>query len=182
MISFSNILMSILLVFNLSSFDFNEDTGITLVYSEDEITNLLYKENMNPIAVFNNTYKHISLTSADVDFMARVVHGESAAEPYAGKVAVASVIINRVLDNKFPKTVSEVITQKGAFSCIKNGEINVQPNKDCYNAVYDALKGADPTNNSLFFYNPKIATCEWMKSVKKDNMIRIGNHVFFISN
>lgn len=182
MISFSNVLMSILLVFNLSSFDFNEDTDITLVYSQDEITNLLYKENMNPIAVFNNTYKHISLTSADVDFMARVVHGESAAEPYAGKVAVASVIINRVLDNKFPSTVIEVIKQKGAFSCVKNGEINVKPSEDCYKAVSDALMGADPTNNSLFFYNPKIATCEWMKSVKKDNLIRIGDHVFFVSN
>ncbi|WBW98050.1 cell wall hydrolase [Oceanirhabdus sp. W0125-5] len=182
MISFSNILMSILLAFNLSAFQLNEDTDITLVYSEDEITNLLYKENMNPIAVFNNTYKHISITSADVDFMARVVYGESAAEPYAGKVAVASVIINRVLDDKFPSTVSGVIKQKGAFSCVKNGIINAKPNEDCYNAVYDALMGADPTNDSLFFYNPQIATCQWMKSVKKDNLIRIGNHVFFVSN
>jgi len=69
--------------------------------------------------------------------------------------------------------------QKNAFSCVVNGEINVTPNEASYAAVYDAIKGVDPTNEALFFYNPSIATCSWMKNVEKKKVTNIGHHVFF---
>ena len=63
--------------------------------------------------------------------------------------------------------------------CDFDGEINVEPTQECFDAVYDALSGNDPTGDAVFFYNPDIATCSWMQSVEKHNVISIGQHLFF---
>ena len=57
--------------------------------------------------------------------------------------------------------------------------LNVEPTQECFDAVYDALSGNDPTGDAVFFYNPDIATCSWMQSVEKHNVISIGQHLFF---
>lgn len=130
-------------------------------------------------AVFNSGSENIHLSENDIYLMAQVVYGESRGEPYEGKVAVASVILNRVVSNEFPNTVNEVIFQPKAFSCVVDGSINVIPTTECFNAVYDAIYGYDPTGEAVFFYNPSIATCSWMQSVDKTDTISIGQHLFF---
>lgn len=131
------------------------------------------------VEVFNHNDNLIYLTEEDVNLMAKIVYAESKGEPYEGKIAVASVILNRVLSPGFPNSINEVILQPNAFSCVINGEINVTPTEECYSAVYDAIKGNDPTNEALFFYNPSIATCSWMQDVQKTNSKAIGQHLFF---
>ena len=55
------------------------------------------------------TIPNSTISAADKDLMARLVSAEAKGEPYAGKVAVATVILNR-LDNKdFPDTIKDVI-------------------------------------------------------------------------
>lgn len=130
--------------------------------------------------VFNYKNKKILISDDDIYLMAQVVFAESNAEPYQGKVAVASVILNRLLHPEFPNTVEDVIKQKGAFSCVKNGKLSVTPTEECFDAVYEALEGKDPTGEAVFFYNPRIATSKWMINVKKSNVKPIGNHVFFV--
>ncbi len=158
---------------------------LNLNHTQDEITNEpltetdLFSQSDEIIEVFNSSSKKVYLTKSDIDLMAKVVFAESKGEPYAGKIAVASVILNRVTSPNFPNTVEGVITQKNAFSCVVNGVINTTPNSDSYNAVKDAIKGLDPTENALYFYNPKIATCSWMKEIEKCNVTTIGQHVFF---
>lgn len=139
----------------------------------------LYLENEDTVQVFKSNNKSISLSQSDIELLAQIVHAESKGEPYTGKVAVASVVLNRVVSPGFPDTVEGVVKQKNAFSCVVNGQINVVPNSDSYNAVKDAIRGIDPTNQALYFYNPKIATCNWMKNVSKKNVKSIGQHVFF---
>lgn len=139
----------------------------------------LYKEKEEVVEVFSYNNKTLYITEEDLDLMAKIVYAESKGEPQQGKVAVASVILNRVTDPKFPGTIEGVIKQKNAFSCVKNGEINVTPDEASYAAVYEAIKGIDPTNEALFFYNPSIATCNWMKNVEKKKVKSIGHHVFF---
>ncbi|MDD6796098.1 MAG: cell wall hydrolase [Clostridiaceae bacterium] len=131
------------------------------------------------VEVFNNGSKTLYLTQSDVDLMAKLVYAESRGEPYEGKVAVASVVLNRVLSPKFPNTVRDVIFQPKAFSCVKNSDIKAFPDNTCYSAVYDAISGVDPTNEALFFYNPSISTCTWMKETEKKDTTTIGNHLFF---
>lgn len=133
----------------------------------------------NAIEVFNHDSKQLYITKDDIDLMAKLVSAESIGEPYKGKVAVASVVLNRATDPNFPNTIKEVIFQKNAFSCVKNRQIKASATQECYNAVYDAIKGADPTNEALFFYNPSTATCSWMKKTQKVNQTTIGNHTFF---
>lgn len=143
----------------------------------------LYKEQNDAITVFKNNKdnkENILLTEEDVYLMAQVVYAESRSEPFLGKVAVASVILNRVKEPGFPKTIKGVIKQNGAFSCIKNNKINVVPDESSYKAVLQALKGNDPTNRAVFFYNPKIAKSKWMKNVNKSKVKTIGQHVFFV--
>lgn len=131
------------------------------------------------VEVFTCNDQIIYLTEPDIYLMSQIVYAESKGEPFDGKVAVASVILNRVLDPKFPNNVEEVIFQPYAFSCVVNGSISVEPSDDCVAAVYEAISGTDPTGEALFFYNPEISTCSWMDSVEKYNTIPIGQHLFF---
>ncbi|MEG2354111.1 MAG: cell wall hydrolase [Clostridium sp.] len=143
-------------------------------------TKSLYLDKNKSVNVFNNS--GVYLTQSDIDLMAKIVYGESRGEPFDGKVAVASVILNRVKDSRFPDTVPEVITSPGAFSCVCDGVIDVVASEECYSAVYEAILRDEPFVKCTFFYNPEIATCDWMKNIQKDNVTQIGNHVFFEIN
>ena len=129
--------------------------------------------------VFSHGQEKIYIAKEDIDLIAKLVYAESRGEPFEGKVAVASVVLNRLLSPQFPNSIKGVIFQTNAFSCVRNGDIKANPDKSCYDAVYDAISGKDPTNEALFFYNPAIATCSWMKNTQKRDTKSIGNHVFF---
>jgi N-acetylmuramoyl-L-alanine amidase len=156
------------------------------LYSRGPAVRDLYNEKIEAVAVFNETNDSIYITDADFYLMSQVVYAESCGESAKGKLAVASVILNRARDGGFPKSISGVINQKNAFSCVirgkvvHNGNANIIPDSASYTAVLEALKGNDPTDKAVFFYNPEIATSQWMKNIKKANIKTIGNHVFFV--
>ncbi|MCB2290244.1 cell wall hydrolase [Clostridium sp. CS001] len=158
------------------------------LYPNSSETKDLYKNQLEAVAVFNQSNGSLYVTDEDVYLMAQVVYAESCGEPYTGKLAVASVILNRACEGSFPKSISGVINQKNAFSCVRKGKVihngkqDFIPDSDSYGAVLEALKGNDPTNKAVFFYNPEIATSQWMKDIKKANIKTIGNHVFFVVN
>lgn len=77
----------------------------------------------------------IEITEEERDLMARVVMSEASVLNGDGKIAVASVIVNRALAKGFPDTVKEVIEQPNQFSTADNGE----PTEECYLAVESAL-------------------------------------------
>ncbi|MET3698184.1 N-acetylmuramoyl-L-alanine amidase [Bacillus oleivorans] len=121
-----------------------------------------------------------SITSAELDLLARLVHAEAKGEPYAGKVAVATVVLNRVDHKDFPDTVKGVIYEKSngyyAFSPVANGQINAQADAEAYRAVKEALAFRGQGNGSLFFYNPDKTTNQWIRL--RAVTVTIGNHVF----
>ena len=108
--------------------------------------------------------------------LAKCVYAESRGEPYAGQVAVAAVILNRVKSSKFPNTIAGVIYQPYAFTAVSDGQINLEPNNTAYKAAQDALNGWDPSYGSLYYYNPATATSSWIWSTTK--VVTIGNHIF----
>ncbi len=118
----------------------------------------------------------VSSSSANVELLARVIYGEARGEPYAGQVAVAAVVLNRVEDSRFPKTIAGVVYQAGAFDAVADGQINLTPNQTAYNAARDALNGWDPSYGSIYYYNPATATNKWIKTLPIT--VRIGKHVF----
>lgn len=118
-----------------------------------------------------------SSSNKNLYLLAQLVHGEARGEPYKGKVAVAAVVLNRVDSSSFPNSISGVIYQRGAFSVVDDGQINLSPNEESIKAARDAMNGWDPTGGCLYYYAPAKTTNKWMlsHSVK----IRIGGHAFF---
>lgn len=119
-----------------------------------------------------------SYVSSDHRLLAKLVYAEARGEPYKGQVAVAAVVLNRVSSSSFPNTVSGVVYQSGAFSCVDNGSINNTPNSSCIRAALDALNGWDPTGGCLYYYNAKTAKDKWIFSRTVQTVI--GNHSFAI--
>lgn len=114
----------------------------------------------------------------DLYLLAKLVHSEARGESYTGQVAVAAVCLNRVDDSRFPNTIAGVIYQPWAFTAINDGQFNLEPNQQAYNAARDALNGWDPTNGAVYYYNPKTATSTWIRSTK--TVAVIGNHIFSV--
>ncbi len=116
----------------------------------------------------------------DLEWLARIIHAEAKGEPFKGKVAVGAVVLNRVENDKFPKSIYQVIHHKikgkYQFQPVANGHIHNQPDESSKEAAKQALQGTDPTNGALFFYNPKIARSKWIATLPQKAVI--GNHVF----
>lgn len=119
-----------------------------------------------------------SYTSNDIELLAHLVYGEARGESYTGQVAVAAVVLNRVKDSRFPNTISGVIYQNGAFTCVSDGQFNLTPNTTAYQAARDAMNGWDPTYGCVYYYNPSTATSKWVYSLK--TVTTIGKHVFAV--
>lgn len=115
-------------------------------------------------------------SNANVDLLARIIYGEARGEPYTGMVAVGAVVLNRVRDSRFPKTIAGVIYQAGAFDAVADGQINLTPSTQAYNAARDALNGWDPTYGCVYYWNPATATSSWIWS--RTIKLTIGKHVF----
>ncbi len=120
------------------------------------------------------------ISAADKELMARLVHAEAVGEPYAGKVAVATVILNRVKSPDFPNSISGVIYQISnghyAFTPVQNGQINQPADAASKRAVNEAIAFSGKGNGSLFFYNPRTSTSSWIGS--RHVTVTIGNHRF----
>lgn len=116
--------------------------------------------------------------SSDHRLLAKLVYAEARGESYKGKVAVAAVVLNRVASSQFPNTVSGVVYQSGAFSCVSNGSINNTPDSSCIQASREALNGWDPTGECLYYYNARLTNDTWIRT--RTIVTVIGNHSFAI--
>lgn len=117
-----------------------------------------------------------SPNEANVELLARVINGEARGEPYEGQVAVGAVVLNRVDHPSFPNSISGVVYQSGAFTAVDDGQINAQMYASSRRAARDALNGWDPTNGAIYYYNPRTATNQWIRT--REVVCTIGQHVF----
>ncbi|WP_156291628.1 cell wall hydrolase [Oceanobacillus salinisoli] len=121
-----------------------------------------------------------AISYEDMELMAKLVHAEAKGEPYAGKVAVATVLLNRVDHKDFPNTIPGVIYEKSggyyAFTPVQNGTINGGYTAEDMKAVNEAIAYRGQGNGSIFFYNPKTAVSDWVFS--RETTVTIGNHRF----
>ena len=115
-------------------------------------------------------------SSSQVDLLARLISAEARGEPYSGQVAVGAVVLNRIKHPSFPKTLSGVIYQSGAFTCITDGQFNQPVAESAYRAARDALNGVDPSGGAIYYFNPSTATSSWIWS--RPLITVIGKHRF----
>jgi len=133
-----------------------------------------------PINTGNNSSggRRINTSKEDMDLLARAVYSEARGETYEGQVAIAAVVINRVLSPLFPNTIRGVVYQPWQFTAVHDGQFWLQPNQRAYQAAEAALDGWDPTGGALFYYNPRTATSSWVFYRKV--IVQIGEHVFAV--
>lgn len=114
--------------------------------------------------------------SGDLYLLARVISAEARGEPYTGQVAVGAVVLNRVRHSSFPNSISGVIYQSGAFSCLDDGQFDEPIAESAYRAAQDALNGSDPSGGAIYYFNPATATSKWIWS--RPLIVTIGKHRF----
>lgn len=93
-------------------------------------------------------------TDSDAYLLGAIIQCEAEGEPYEGKLAVGSVVLNRVKSSYFPNTVSGVIYQGGQFSPVASGRLAYRleagVNNECLQAAQEVLNGTI-TINALYF-------------------------------
>lgn len=114
--------------------------------------------------------------NADYLLLARIISAEARGEPYTGQVAVGAVVLNRVEHPSFPSTISGVVYQSGAFSCLYDGQFDRPVADSAYKAARDALNGWDPSGGAIYYFNPSTATSNWIWS--RPHITTIGKHRF----
>lgn len=114
--------------------------------------------------------------SVDINLLAKVISAEARGEPYVGQVAVGAVILNRIDHPSFPNTLSGVVYQPGAFTCMTDGQINEQTADSSKRAAQDAINGWDPSGGAIYYYNPEKSTNQWIFS--RPVITVIGKHRF----
>lgn len=123
-----------------------------------------------------------SYSSDDVYWLSRIVHAEAEGESYAGKVAVANCVLNRVKHKEFPNTIYSVIFDKKygvQYQPTVNGRIYNTPGQESVSAAKAALSGYNNVGNSMYFYNPKKSTNNWISN-NRTYFSTIGNHNFHL--
>jgi len=124
----------------------------------------------------NSAGKAVGYKNVDTNLLARAVNAEARGEPYVGQIAVAAVILNRIADPAFPKTIADIVYQPQAFSSVNDGQINLPPSASALRAAQEALNGADPSKGAVFFFNPAKTNNKFIWS--RPQIITIGNHIF----
>lgn len=103
-----------------------------------------------------NRYTGISLSESDVNILVRLAYHEARGESFEGQVAVVEVVLNRMLSDAFPDTISEVVYQRTGeywqFSSAPYLDI-AEPTETQYEAVKAALTETEyqTTEDTLFF-------------------------------
>ncbi|MBQ7355386.1 MAG: cell wall hydrolase [Clostridia bacterium] len=122
-----------------------------------------------------------SIDSEDLYWLSRIIHAESAGEPMAGKIAVGTVVMNRVQSKLYPNTIYGVIFDRKhgtQFTPVASGTIYNNPSADSIEAARQVLNGKRTDSRILFFVNEKLAPNNWI-SKNRTYILTIGNHKFY---
>ena len=114
-------------------------------------------------------------------WLSRIIEAEAGGEILEGKIAVGNVVLNRVEDKRYPGTIYGVIFdfKNGIqFTPAYTGTVYNTPSAESIIAAKMCLEGYEIVDGVLFFFNPRIATSNWI-SKNRPFAMRIGNHDFY---
>lgn len=132
----------------------------------------------------------LSPDTPERDILAKTIEAEAGNQDFSGKLAVASVIANRVGDGRWGESLMDVILAPGQFSAWNSvtgyagGEQGqnmyaLEPSEDSY-AIADMILSGDyesPVGTATHYYNPSISTPDWGQSAGGEWQ-RLGAHLF----
>lgn len=146
------------------------------------------KEKAKKTASIKEAEKEKSYTKAELRLLASLIFCEAGIEPYAGKLAVGIVVVNREESSRFPNSIKSVIYQKSQFGPARNGSLSralsrydngtftSENEKDCIKAAKKALSGTKEVTykgkkinmKSYLFFSGRVSGAR----------LRIANHDF----
>lgn len=115
-------------------------------------------------------------SASDIELLAKVISSEARGESYEGQVAVGAVILNRVAHPSFPDSISGVVYQSGAFSCVNDSNWYQPVSESSKKAAIDAINGWDPSGGAIYYFNPAKTSDAFMHS--RPVITIIGSHKF----
>lgn len=117
-----------------------------------------------------------SANKSDLDLLAAIIQCE-AYQNYDSLLAVATVIMNRVYDSRFPNSISGVVYAAGQFEPAFSGRLeyvlNAGPTSLSYQVAQDAINGARLAEVADCYY--------FLYAGTGHSGINIGGNVFFPS-
>ena len=129
----------------------------------------------------------MELSEEQLTVLERIVEAEAGDEDTYGKMLVANVVLNRVLDDEFPDTVKEVVFQNNGktyqFSPVRKGcrYYTVTVSEHTKAAVARVLEGEDYSDGALYFFARRYTSAKKAKwfdtSLRK--IVEYGCHEFF---
>jgi len=122
-----------------------------------------------------------SYTEEELYWMSRIISAESQGEPLLGKLAVGTVVLNRVASGEFPDTVYDVIFDRQwgvQFTPVANGTVYNEPTQESVLAAKLVLDGARAAGDSLYFLAPDLTNNHWIME-NQTYVTTIGCHWFY---
>lgn len=138
---------------------------------KDPATGTLSIRRVGPVATAN-TY-----VEEDLYWLSRAIYSESGNQPMKGRIAVGTVILNRVADEAFPDTIQEVIFAPGQFSPVANGTIYRTPDEKSVIAAKLCLDGVREADGCLYF---NVTSMYSWADQSRTYSCTIGGHNFYL--
>lgn len=99
------------------------DTFVEVDEETMEATEDTEKNSITTQSITKKEVKKKNYTKAELRLMSCIIYCEASGEPYAGKLAVGIVVMNRKSSKSFPNTIRGVIYQRGQFGPVRNGSL-----------------------------------------------------------
>lgn len=145
---------------------------------------LLVKDS-GPVPVMNRIpVTQVVLDEKQLTCLAKNIFYEAPMESYRGKLAVATVTMNRVRHKQFPKTICGVVYQRNSRGCQFSWTCGPKAPFDStvYKISYEIAKEVLTTNkqvvilkNAMYFHNTSVQP-NWTFAKP---ITQIGNHIFY---
>ena len=119
--------------------------------------------------------------SDEVYWLSRIIQAEAGGEPILGKLAVGTVVLNRVKSPDFPNSVYGVIFDRAGgvqFTPTANGTVYNAPSTESVAAAKLCLEGTSVSDKVLFFLNTDISESFWIVG-NREYVMSVGNHDFY---
>lgn len=144
------------------SVDWSPETGVTLTVGSGRPAASAYGED-------------------DLYWLSRIISAESRGEPLLGKIAVGTVVLNRVASDQFPDSIYGVIFDRKwgvQFTPVANGTVYNTPTEESVLAAKMVLEGARAAGDSLYFLAPELTNNHWIME-NREYVTTIGCHWFY---
>ncbi|MFB0832102.1 cell wall hydrolase [Brevibacillus laterosporus] len=147
---------------------------ITASINESTIAKTFSKSHLSKEYYYNSEERSdstnpVKIPDKEIYLLEQFVEEKAADQSYISKVAIASIILNRLLKKNYQKTLTEILNNFPSTNRVNKLAISPLTKK----AVEDALHGWDPAEGSLDFYDSDTTF-----SVSCDPVKKIGKYTF----